>query len=207
MSYTPPAGDNAGFSWVGETADYTAPAGDAAGFSWTPERYEGRIAAPSPLGAPQALGSIPVTVVGGRVAVSSPLGAPSVLGEHVIAGRASAPSPLGVPDVRGEVAVVGRAAAPSPLAAPAVLGQVVRYELRGEVRKDGVLVDRLVRGHRLDTGAVVGEGQTDGGRFRLHVGFEPLECYTLALDMSAGATDYTPPVANHVTAELADDTA
>lgn len=33
MSYTPPAGDAANFSWVGEVA-YTPPAGDAANFSW-----------------------------------------------------------------------------------------------------------------------------------------------------------------------------
>lgn len=33
MSYTPPAGDAAHFSWVGVAA-YTAPAGDAAHFSW-----------------------------------------------------------------------------------------------------------------------------------------------------------------------------
>lgn len=33
MSYTPPAGDAAHFSWVGVAA-YTAPAGDAADFSW-----------------------------------------------------------------------------------------------------------------------------------------------------------------------------
>jgi hypothetical protein len=33
MSYTPPAGDAAHFSWVGVSA-YTSPAGDAADFSW-----------------------------------------------------------------------------------------------------------------------------------------------------------------------------
>ena len=33
MSYTPPAGDAANFSWVGVVA-YTPPAGDEAHFSW-----------------------------------------------------------------------------------------------------------------------------------------------------------------------------
>lgn len=33
MSYTPPAGDAANFSWVGQSP-YTPPAGDAANFSW-----------------------------------------------------------------------------------------------------------------------------------------------------------------------------
>lgn len=33
MSYTPPAGDAAHFSWVGVAA-YTPPAGDAVHFSW-----------------------------------------------------------------------------------------------------------------------------------------------------------------------------
>lgn len=33
MSYTPPAGDAANFSWVGVAA-YTPPAGDEAHFSW-----------------------------------------------------------------------------------------------------------------------------------------------------------------------------
>lgn len=36
MSYTPPAGDAANFSWAGQDA-YTAPAGSAANFSWLPE--------------------------------------------------------------------------------------------------------------------------------------------------------------------------
>lgn len=35
MSYTPPAGDAANFSWVGQVA-YTQPTGNAANFSWVP---------------------------------------------------------------------------------------------------------------------------------------------------------------------------
>lgn len=35
MSYTPPAGDGANFTWVG-VAPYTPPGGDAAHFSWAP---------------------------------------------------------------------------------------------------------------------------------------------------------------------------
>ena len=36
MSYTPPAGDAAHFSWVGAFA-YTPPAGGAAHFTWVPD--------------------------------------------------------------------------------------------------------------------------------------------------------------------------
>lgn len=35
MSYTPPAGNAANFSWSGQ-GPYTQPAGDAANFSWLP---------------------------------------------------------------------------------------------------------------------------------------------------------------------------
>lgn len=84
---------------------------------------------------------------------------------------------------------------------------VERYELRGEVRLSGVLVNRRVRAYLRSSGALLGEADTSVGRFRVHTGFAPVECYVTPIDMSEGATDWLPPTANRITSVLADDTA
>lgn len=98
-------------------------------------------------------------------------------------------------------------AAPTPLQPGSVAGTVVRYELRGEVRNQGVLVDRRVRAYRRSDGALMAEQDTTAGRFRLHCGFAAAEHYLVPVDLSAEATDYAPPCANRVLSVLADDLA
>jgi len=87
----------------------------------------------------------------------------------------------------------------------AVVGVHERYELRGEVRQGGVLVNRRVRAHRRDTGALVGEGDTVAGRFQIHAGFAPAEHYIVPVHLDDAATDWSPPVANRVLSVLAQD--
>lgn len=85
--------------------------------------------------------------------------------------------------------------------------EVERYELRGEVRLAGVLVNRRVRAYLRSSGALLGESDTAVGRFRVHTGFAPAECYVTPIDMTEGATDWLPPTANRITSVLAMDTA
>ena len=86
-------------------------------------------------------------------------------------------------------------------------GIVERYELVGEIRKDGILVNRLVRAYRRDDGSLVGEMTTTGGKFRLHTGFVALEHYIVPIEQGNDATDWSPPVANRVMSVLAQDAA
>jgi len=100
----------------------------------------------------------------------------------------------------GTVATVGLAAS--------MAGLVERYELRGEVRLAGVLVNRRVRAYRRDTGALVSEADTTAGRFALPAGFVGgVEFTVVPIDLAAEATDWSPPVANRVVPVLALDTA
>ena len=84
---------------------------------------------------------------------------------------------------------------------------VERYELRGEVRLSGVLVNRRVRAYLRSSGVLLGEADTAVGRFRVHTGFAASECYVTPIDMTDGATDWLPPTANRITSVLAMDTA
>lgn len=227
MAYTSPAGDAVTFTWQGETA-YSPPTGDAVAFEYAPAGVVGRMAAPTPLGElgavgrvvvvgraatptplspPMAIGDAPVTGTEGTAAVPSPLSAPTAQGAAVIVGLSRLPGPLLVPEVTGRVVAVGRLSLSSPLGQPAALGRVIRYELRGEVRDHGVLVERRVRAYRRDTGALVGEVDTVTGRFTIHVGFEAAEYYLVPVHLDAGATDYAPPCANRVVSVLAEDAA
>ncbi len=84
---------------------------------------------------------------------------------------------------------------------------VARYELRGEVRLSGVLVNRRVRAYSRASGALLGEADTSVGKFRVHTGFVAAECYATPIDLSDGAVDWLPPTANRITSVLALDTA
>jgi len=88
---------------------------------------------------------------------------------------------------------------------PLAAGIVSRYELAGEVRKDGILINRMVRAYRRDTGEFVGEAQCVAGKFRVHTGFAAREHYIVPLDMADDAADWSPPVANRIVSELAQD--
>ena len=83
----------------------------------------------------------------------------------------------------------------------------LRYELRGEVRVGGVLVNRRVRAYLRDTGALVSQGDTTAGRFALPAGFDEAEHYVVPIDLAPGATDWLPPAANRIVSVLAMDEA
>lgn len=89
----------------------------------------------------------------------------------------------------------------------AALGTVERYELTGEVRLQGVLVNRQVRAYRRDDGSLVGDGATVAGRFKIHTGFVAREHYVVPIDLDNLAEDWTPPIANRVMSVLAMDSA
>ena len=81
-----------------------------------------------------------------------------------------------------------------------------RYELTGEVRMAGILVNRRVRAYRRDTGALVSEVDTTAGGFKLQAGFNiETEFTVMPIDLDSDATDWTPPVANRVLPQLAFD--
>lgn len=115
--------------------------------------------------------------------------------------------------VIGSVTAVGQAAHGITAVGAAVIGPVVaacvahhpRYSLKGEVRSGGVLVNRVVRAYRRDTGALVGEQVTASGRFDIHAGFEAREHYVLPVDLDEAAEDFTPPTVNRVLSVLAVD--
>lgn len=83
----------------------------------------------------------------------------------------------------------------------------LRYEVRGEVRLGGVLVNRRVRCYKRSTGELTGQADTVAGRYRVHAGFDDAEVATMAIDLAEGATDWIPPTANRLVPVLADDTA
>lgn len=104
----------------------------------------------------------------------------------------------------GTVGVTGTGAASLSITA-AGAAQHLRYELRGEVRQGGVLVNRRVRAHLRSTGQVVAEVDTVAGRFVIATGFAQAEHYIVPIDMDAAAVDWSPPVANRVLSALAQD--
>lgn len=183
MSYTRPSGTAANFAFG---PAYTRPPGDAADFSFGtgPAAVEGTGAATltfSAVGAAEHAAADLDPVVGTGAAS---LGfAASGLAAHGVAGTGSAALGLSATGV----------------------AQHPRYVLRGEVRDAGVLVNRTVRAYRRDTGALLAQQATVAGRFDLAVGFEPLECYVLPIDLSGTAADWLPPVANRVLSVLAVD--
>lgn len=222
MSYTPPAGNAADVSWVGAPA-YTAPSGSAANITWSQGSISGTgagtldftgasIAAHGIAGA----GSGTLDFVGsgaGEYTISAVDGVGAgVLGftgagtsAHGIAGAAT-----GDLDFAG----AGTAAHGVAAAGAGVLGFAgscvalhLRYEVRGEVRIAGVLVNRRVRCYKRASGALAGQTDTAAGRYRVHAGFDDAEVYVAAIDLADDATDWIPPVANRLVPVLADDTA
>lgn len=216
MSYTPPAGSAADVSWVGVAA-YTVPDGDAADFSWagaaTPDAVEGDAAATvatlSLTGeALAAFGTVDATAAATVATLSLTGGVDAAVGA---AGSASAQ--VAFVDLTGlvtaQLVTAGPAAATisTITLTGAATAQHPRYELRGQVRLAGNPVERRVRGYNRDSGALLGQGDTTGGFFRIHAGFAEIECTVLPIDLSSGATDYEPPVANRVLCVMAEDEA
>lgn len=103
--------------------------------------------------------------------------------------------------VVAQLVTAGQAAGVIPFAATltgTATAQHPRYEVRGQVRRAGVAVERRVRAYGRDIGELLGQGDTTGGFFNVHTGFAAIECTVLPIDLSADATDFEPPVANRV---------
>ena len=81
----------------------------------------------------------------------------------------------------------------------------LRYEVRGEVRQGGILVNRRVRCYKRSTGELMGQADTTAGLYRVHAGFDDAEVYTLAIHPDEAATDWIPPTANRLVPVLAED--
>lgn len=225
MIYVRPAYDAANASWQSARV-YTRPAFDAADASWGGLPVEG--VADVTLG-PLVVEAQGVHGVAGPAAVMLGPLLVEAHAEHVspaIEGWIEVPlGPLAVEAFAGHGVGGSASVVLLPLQVEAHVGHGVggsvdaafgplivealalhpRYELRGRVQIGGVLVDRLVRAYRLDGGALVGEQDSVAGRFRIHAGFAAAKHYVIALDMSEGATDWTPPAKNHLVSVLAQD--
>lgn len=222
MSYTRPDHDAADASWLGQ-APYTRPDHDAADASWLTSATgfgDGELDiigsgagahGVAGLGAGEievdgsGTGSAGVPVVSG-----SGSGDIDVEGDGTSAHGVRGPG-VGVVDVdgagTGKHGVRGSGAGDIDISGDGE-GLHLRYELRGEVRLSGVLVNRRVRAYRRDTGALVGEADTTAGQFRVNAGIgSPREHYVIPVDLSDDASDWRPPVANRVVSVLASDTA
>lgn len=127
------------------------------------------------------------------------------LAAHGIAGSGSVSLPL---DASSQSAhgIAGAESVTLPITVTGT-GLVERYELLGEVRLQGVLVDRVVRAYRRDTGELVGAVNTVSGKFRLHTGFAASEHYLVPIHDTNDAEDFAPPCANRVLSVLAQDAA
>jgi hypothetical protein len=222
VSYTPPAGNAANVSWVGVAA-YTPPAGGAANVSWAPTGPAGTGA--GILGFTGAgAGVHGVSGAGAGVLVFSGGGtgehgfapvlgtgagelgfAGAGAGRHGVAGAGA--GVLGFAGAGAGAHGVAGAGAGAVAFAGSGLGVHQRYEVRGEVRLSGVLVNRRVRCSKRATGELMGQADTVDGRYRVHAGFDAAEVYMVAIDLSGGATDWVPAAANRLVPVLADDAA
>lgn len=225
MAYTPPASTAVDFNLA---PGYTPPASTAVDFELAPSA-PGGVTGVGHVHLPIAVAGVgthsdPIPAVSGAGYAALTL-APLGLGAHGVAGSGHAVLALsaaaqGAHGAAGAGAatigiaaggagahgVAGAGAAAIPITAAGVAVHQ-RYELRGEVRLGGVLVNRRVRGYNRDTGELLGQADTVAGKFRVHAGFAAIECYATPIDLSPGATDWLPPTANRILAVLASDTA
>ena len=222
MSYTPPAGNAANASWVGAAA-YTPPAGDAANASWAATGVTATCAGALGFTGAAAVAHGVAVVAAGTLAFT---GAATVEHSSVVVecvaegaldftGAASAAHGIAV-QAAGTLAFTGAGAAAHGIAATcagtlgftgACAALHLRYEVRGEVRLGGVLVNRRVRCSKRATGELMGQADTVAGVYRVHAGFDEAEVYVTAIDLAEAATDWIPPTANRLVPVLASDTA
>lgn len=199
-AYTAPAGNAVAFV----RQDYVYPAGNAVSFAVPPaENVTGNGAATIEITA-EGHGEFQTVAVDGDGSATIDFSAEGH-GAHGVAGAGAAAIDFSAAGA-GAHGVAGSGEASISMTAAGV-GVVERYELRGEVRLQGVLVNRRVRAYRRDTGALLGEADTVAGKFAIHAGFAPLECYLVPIDMANDATDWAPPCANRVESVLAQDAA
>lgn len=221
-AYTPPAGNAVNVAWPSDTVtgdaavtlDFTAAAAGSHGVA-------GSAAVTLDLSA-DAAGTYTTNVISGSASVSLDLTA-AATGSHGVSGASTATldlaadaaaghgvsgvetSTLDISAQAGGAHGVSAAGACTLDLAAAAAGTVFRYEVAGRVQQGAVLLNRHVRVYSRASGALLSEGDTVVGRFRLHAGFAAGECYIVPLDMADGATDYLPPTANRVLSILAQD--
>ena len=225
MAYTLPSASNADASWVGAGA-YTVPPYNAADATWS---------APAPAGvtgtaegaldftgSSVAAHGVAVVAAGalafsGSATVEHSSAVVECVAEGTLAFTGAASVAHGIAlQAAGTLAFAGSGAAAHGVAATcagtlgftgACAALHLRYEVRGEVRLGGVLVNRRVRCSKRATGELMGQADTVAGRYRVHAGFDDAEVYVTAIDLADGATDWIPPTANRLGPVLADDTA
>lgn len=202
MPYTLPAATAADFVFAGTV--YSRPAATAADFVFSPAAVTGVGAVTLEISAAaEGTHTAPVAQEHVGVAAATLDITAAASGVHGVAGSAGAALDVGAGVIGAHGVAGGGECSVEFTAAAAAVHE--RYELRGEVRQAGVLVNRHVRAHRRDTGALVGESDTVAGRFHIHTGFAPAEHYIVPVHLDVAATDWTPPVANRVLSVLAQD--
>ena len=222
MSYTPPAGNAANASWVGAAA-YTPPAGDAANASWAATGVTATCAGALGFTGAAAVAHGVAVVAAGALAFtgSATVEHSSVVVECVAAGALDFTGAASVAhgiaaQAAGALDFTGAGASAHGIAATcagtlgftgACAALHLRYEVRGEVRMGGVLVNRRVRCSKRATGELMGQADTVAGVYRVHAGFDEAEVYVTAIDLAEAATDWIPPTANRLVPVLASDTA
>lgn len=202
MSYTPPLGTLVAFTWEG-AQPYTAPAGSDVAFAHTPTVFAIDIAATVAVTAALALQHVVIDidgVVSATVTVVAALDA-----SHGVSGTATASIPVSAGQTSTHGVALDGVASITLRAAASI--EIDRYELRGEVRFNGVLVNRRVRAYLRSSGALLSQADTVAGKFALHAGFAAAECYITPIDMADGATDWLPPTANRIISVQALDVA
>src|SRR3990167_6206445 len=222
MSYTRPLGNAANAQFGGA---YTRPAGNAAdaSFQTVPTGTVGTGAGTLTFtGAATAAHGITGTAAGVLAFTGEGAGEhinPSVegVGAGTLPFTGAATAAHGIAGAAaGALAFTGSAAAAHGISATgagaigftgACVALHMRYEVRGEVRMGGILVNRRVRCYKRSTGELTGQADTAAGLYRVHAGFDDAEVYTLSIHMDEAATDWIPPTANRLVPVLADDTA
>jgi hypothetical protein len=200
--YSPLAGKSLLANFPSSVADYIPPAGGAANFTalGTSTWVANGTVAVSFTAEGHAEYHTPSGIAHGDVAVSFTANGQA---KHGVKGSGTASVSITGTGYAGH-GIAGQGAASVSFSAAGV-GRVARYELTGEVRYRGVLVNRTVRAYRRDTGALVGEQVTEAGKFKMHAGFEAREHYIIPVDLADIADDFAPPCANRVTSILAVD--
>lgn len=201
-AYTEPGGQVVHFQ---QPAEYVRPTGDAANFvDIGGITFEASGAVTVAITASGSASYFLPPGIGDGAATVGITASGSALHGVAASGAASVDISASGSAVRGVVA--GGAVAYDVFSA-AGAGLVERYEVRGEVRIQGGLFNRLVRVYRRDTGELVGEQNTTAGVFHIHCGFVPREHYLLPLETGNDAEDWSPPCANRVVSVLAQDAA
>lgn len=222
MSYTPPVGNLASVSWVGASA-YTPLAGGAANAAWAESGVTGVGAGAVPFtGAGTAAhgvtgagsGTLPLSGTGSAEHSVAGVGGAGDGALDFMGGGSATHGIAGVAAGALSFAGAGTAVHGISTTGAGALGFTgacvalhLRYEVRGEVRLGGALVNRRARCYKRASGELAGQADTVVGKYRVHAGFDDAEVYVTAIDMADSATDWIPPTANRLVPVLADDIA